>query len=365
MESSDTKSNQISSAMESEHGITTYGDLRTHLTGIDGVQISALGKKLSSSSTASSSSSSSSPDSPFGDAFQEDENEHYESPSSTNGPYELDENAHLDSKHAEMDVSGSPISKIEQSNHELPVSSLPQAVTSDTPELNLNNMSATDLPPIQVMERYDDSPYRIPSSVFTRTKSSAPVEWSIASNESLFSIHTGHMSFNKDAIFWRSGELGLHGDASTTSQLFNFTPNNPPVHEHEATNTATSSESISVAQASVETMREVLRESAEDQISAKFSIAPSMSRRSTGSGASVKSFAFPILTGDIEKSVSVKMSRSVKLSPEQPQLRQQPSRQTPPEPEPEREPEPKTPVATQNTTQNKWFSCFSCCSSRS
>jgi len=38
-------------------------------------------------------------------------------------------------------------------------------------------------------------PYRIPSHVFARTTSTAPVEWSIVSNESLFSIHIGNNSF--------------------------------------------------------------------------------------------------------------------------------------------------------------------------
>lgn len=50
---------------------------------------------------------------------------------------------------------------------------------------------------------------RIPSSVFERTKSTAPVEWSVASNESLFSIHAGNSSFSRDYLFLSgmSGEL--------------------------------------------------------------------------------------------------------------------------------------------------------------
>ncbi|CAA6658886.1 unnamed protein product [Spirodela intermedia] len=50
---------------------------------------------------------------------------------------------------------------------------------------------------------------RIPSSIFERTKSTAPVEWSVASNESLFSIHAGNSSFSRDYLFLSgmSGEL--------------------------------------------------------------------------------------------------------------------------------------------------------------
>lgn len=56
-------------------------------------------------------------------------------------------------------------------------------------------------PPTQMMVRNDPPPpdaYRIPSSVFERTKSNAPMEWSVASNESLFSIHMGNNSFSGD-----------------------------------------------------------------------------------------------------------------------------------------------------------------------
>uniref|UniRef100_A0A5B7AI39 Uncharacterized protein n=1 Tax=Davidia involucrata TaxID=16924 RepID=A0A5B7AI39_DAVIN len=331
MEPSNTESNQASSTMESEHVITSNGDLRTRLaTAINDVRISNSGKKLSSSSFTSSSSS---PDSPFGDPFQEHENEHYESTLGTTSPHKLDDNAHLASNFGENDVSGSSISKLEQSNHELPTSTLSPAITSETPELSLNNVSTTDSPPIQVMVRSGDS---------------YPMEWSITSNESLFSIHMGNMSFSKDYIFWRSGELGMPGEASTSSQFFNFSTNNPP--EHEETNTGNSSESVCIAQAAVETMREILRESEEDQSSKKLSLAPSISCQSDSSGVSVKSFAFPILTGDREKGGSAKMRHSVKVGPEQPQLQLQP----PPELE------PKTPAAT----QTKWFSCCSFCSWR-
>ncbi|XP_048134994.1 uncharacterized protein LOC125315074 [Rhodamnia argentea] len=64
-----------------------------------------------------------------------------------------------------------------------------------------HSMSPTQSPAIQVMDRSGGyNPYRIPSTVFERSKPSTPVEWSIASNESLFSIHIGNNSFSRDHV---------------------------------------------------------------------------------------------------------------------------------------------------------------------
>ncbi|URD89840.1 hypothetical protein MUK42_27600 [Musa troglodytarum] len=57
---------------------------------------------------------------------------------------------------------------------------------------NFGMVGAKQSPSIQLMGRSDvPDPNRIPSSVFDRTKSNTPMEWSVASNESLFSIHMG------------------------------------------------------------------------------------------------------------------------------------------------------------------------------
>nr|POE70191.1 hypothetical protein CFP56_61093 [Quercus suber] len=55
------------------------------------------------------------------------------------------------------------------------------------------SMSPTQSPKIQVMDRsvgYD--PSRIPRSVFETSKSTTPMDWSVASNDSLFSLHVGN-----------------------------------------------------------------------------------------------------------------------------------------------------------------------------
>ncbi|XP_031492857.1 uncharacterized protein LOC116259270 isoform X2 [Nymphaea colorata] len=60
---------------------------------------------------------------------------------------------------------------------------------------------------ISEAETYD--PGRIPSSVFSRHQSSMDVEWSVASNESMFSIQVGSASFSRDHVFnfSKSGDL--------------------------------------------------------------------------------------------------------------------------------------------------------------
>ncbi|XP_020517461.1 uncharacterized protein LOC110006424 isoform X2 [Amborella trichopoda] len=64
-------------------------------------------------------------------------------------------------------------------------------------------------PSISKHETPSAKQYRIPSSVFARTKSQTPMEWSVASNESLFSFHVGNSSFSRDHVFLfgKSGEL--------------------------------------------------------------------------------------------------------------------------------------------------------------
>ncbi|KAK4790541.1 hypothetical protein SAY86_017845 [Trapa natans] len=64
-------------------------------------------------------------------------------------------------------------------------------------------------PPNQVMNRSGGKEgYRIPWVVFARGKSSSPVEWSMTSNESLFSIQLGSNSFSREYVFgWSSDPL--------------------------------------------------------------------------------------------------------------------------------------------------------------
>lgn len=56
-------------------------------------------------------------------------------------------------------------------------------------------------------------PDRIPSSVFTRTKSTTQKDWSVASNESLFSIHVGNSSLSRDHVIGPVEHLPMSTDS--------------------------------------------------------------------------------------------------------------------------------------------------------
>lgn len=81
--------------------------------------------------------------------------------------------------------------------------------------------STLESPHVQVMERPSGSSgYRIPSHVFAASKAGTPhAEWSIASNDSLFSIH--NMSFTREEfnMLLKSGELGMYGDMLKSGEL--------------------------------------------------------------------------------------------------------------------------------------------------
>ncbi|KAK8547060.1 hypothetical protein V6N13_099804 [Hibiscus sabdariffa] len=74
---------------------------------------------------------------------------------------------------------------------------------SQVPSHMHDESTLTQSPPIQVMDRVLEGfdPYRIPSSVFDRSKSSNSADWSTTSNDSLFSIQIGSTSFFKDELF--------------------------------------------------------------------------------------------------------------------------------------------------------------------
>ncbi|KAI3847834.1 hypothetical protein MKX03_026894 [Papaver bracteatum] len=238
-------------------------------------------------------------------------------------------------------------------------------------------------PPIQVMGRTDnfENSYRIPSSVFSRSKSTTPQDWSVASNESLFSIHVGNNSFSREqmAFLGKSGELvypltksgelvfpplnksgelkSLDSKSSgelvyshnNSGELISYQASAPQVSTvvKSENDTLNLGEELGVTEAAAETMKEVLRVTAEDRykettpteaVRISFSISP----RSDESGTSIHSFAFPILiAGDRGK------SSSAKTDPELQQLEQHtPSKDIP---------------APPNTLGSRWFSCFSCC----
>ncbi|KAL2479158.1 uncharacterized protein Fot_48172 [Forsythia ovata] len=193
-------------------------------------------------------------------------------------------------KNSEKPISTNSVSKYELSENGALCATSPVAFTGQVSNLTPANVSATQSPSPQVMEHptglTGPSSYRIPSSVFARSKSSTPMEWSVCSNESLFSIHMGNMSFRNDPLFLRSGELGLPGEVSSFSQMFNYSPVQPPGSK------ATGSKSVDLGMAEA-SMKEVIRES-EYQKNERWMSEECMSRHSRESGTSAKSFAFPM-----------------------------------------------------------------------
>ncbi|KAJ0964592.1 hypothetical protein J5N97_025730 [Dioscorea zingiberensis] len=206
---------------------------------------------------------------------------------------------------------------------------------------NKDHQSAQQCPPtVQMMGKYDvPDPNRIPSSVFARTKSTTPMEWSVASNESLFSIHLGNSSFSRDHvnIFGKSGDM-LDG-----------LPETPPADDLQ--------KPVETTAANAEAMNNVFREAEQqehDQDKPKSEAARhsiSTSHRSDGSSAaSFQSFAFPILTGE-GREVSAKLEA------------RNPAPQRVGEKHDDAPSKPETPNKAVTSTRRKWFSCFSCCPS--
>ncbi|PKA63819.1 hypothetical protein AXF42_Ash004828 [Apostasia shenzhenica] len=236
-------------------------------------------------------------------------------------------------------------------------------------------------PVVQVMVRSDATdPNRIPSSVFTRSSASAasPMEWSVASNESLFSIHMGNTSFSRDHVFLmgRSGDLtGMY-----TSGPLDYPPPLPPlvspaamlspggtvrsklVEMDEVDETEDAVGSAEAASANDEAMKEVMRKAAEvkekDRSTAE-RLGRSISRHSDGSTTSFRSFAFPILTGD-GRNGSIRRDSMHHLDHQPPAL----SMETPKVGAPATVSRAARSATTSTTgsRQRRWFSCLSCCS---
>ncbi|KAJ6429539.1 hypothetical protein OIU84_021024 [Salix udensis] len=202
----------------------------------------------------------------------------------------------------------------------------------------VHDMSPTQSPPVQVMERpggYD--PFRIPSSIFESNKGPAPMDWSVASNESLFSIHVGNNSFSRDHVLL-FGDLGLSGDITQSGELIMFSP--PPPKAMVATDNQSSDPAMGthkqkggangVADNTIKDPAEFKNEEN------KPSQAVSWKSPRT-SGDSVESFSFPILANGL-------INGSLKAGTEQRHLESAPA-----------------PVS-QKSDSYHWCRCFSCCS---
>jgi hypothetical protein len=151
------------------------------------------------------------------------------------------------------------------------------------------------------MERpggYD--PLRIPSSIFEKNKGTAPMDWSVASNESLFSIHAGNNSFSRDHVLLL-GDLGKSGDITKSGELIMFSP--LPPREMVATDNQSSVPDVEtkkqkggangIADNIIKDPAEYQNEENKTNQAVSWK-SPSTSNHSHGSADSVKSFSFPM-----------------------------------------------------------------------
>ncbi|KAH7839976.1 hypothetical protein Vadar_010854 [Vaccinium darrowii] len=117
--------------------------------------------------------------------------------------------------------------------------------------------SVTESPPVQLMERPSGfDPNRIPPSVFAR-KTPSPMDWSVTSNESLFSIQIGNKSFSRDCVPKSTGELHKTGELETSRNPYtsdiSFSPTPPVAQQKESER-----KKINLGRESEETEKEII-----------------------------------------------------------------------------------------------------------
>ncbi|KDP31352.1 hypothetical protein JCGZ_11728 [Jatropha curcas] len=199
--------------------------------------------------------------------------------------------------------------------------------------------------------------YRFPSAMFARNKSQAPMEWSAASSESLFSIHMGNMSFTREQSFMGGELIGLPGEISMSAPV---SPLVKPSSKRDMNIPSPISKSSAKHKAVVNS--ETIKENETPKETPKKSQRSASFRRSDVSGASVKSFAFPILTDHKADSSKPNASPRSPSQPQTPKVSQEPESQQKPQLE---QPNPGTSTAKPpaNAGMNRWFACLPCCSS--
>ncbi|XP_047087451.1 uncharacterized protein LOC124699146 [Lolium rigidum] len=139
-------------------------------------------------------------------------------------------------------------------------------------------------------------PKRIPSSVFERSKSGTPTDWSVTSNESLFSISVGNTSFSKDHkfLYGKSGEMGNPNDPL---------PPLPPLPKQSPVSSSSLIQREVLPTTTGEASSIVKQNAPTEKGGADTDCINTSSHRSDGS---TTSFAFPILTGDERSNENLK-----------------------------------------------------------
>ncbi|CAI9281508.1 unnamed protein product [Lactuca saligna] len=294
------KSKQTSEDLESEHATTSNGNesiANPAIVNDESIQLDSDKKVLSFASCSSSILSDSSP-------VQDSETQH--------------------------DKSSLKLKADDQLEN-------PNEESNPSPSIPPPNDHISESPPIQLMERQETPKYRIPSHVFTRKKSTTPGDWSMASNESLFSIPMGSIRlYNQDSFLFEDLDLGY--DTQFVDDKTTDTTKKPQINEinnqgssmldeHEPKNSEHKEDCQSTA----------------DEHTSRFS-----------TDSSSRSFVFPVVARETEKGGSpIGVPEEPKQGP-------------PPPPLPEAEgSEEKTKTKKATPLFVVWFPCFryyACCS---
>ncbi|KAK1389833.1 suppressor protein SRP40 [Heracleum sosnowskyi] len=267
---------------------------------------SGSSEKSNSSHSASSSSESSS------DFFQIDAQLPWISSTFPVVSPEAQEDSQSPEKREKNDIPDVDMSSESEDLGEKTPYDLSSQVSHATNESTLQTASSIQSPPIQVMEKtggYD--PHRIPDCVFGRS-SSAAMEWSVASNESLFSLHLGNNSFSREQFLMTSGELYNSGELCKPDETAKSgRPPLIPVGKVQKEEAMDSDKNPDQTKAADETMEDSSELDIYDELEEKETVvevnghSSMISRPSDASGTSTQSFAFPILV-ESTKSDSVK-----------------------------------------------------------
>ncbi|CAL0321716.1 unnamed protein product [Lupinus luteus] len=242
------------------------------------------------------------------------------------------------------------------------------SLDSDDDDDDNDGGSVTQFPPMQLMTPSGYDPSRIPSAIFS---SPNPMEWSVQSNESLFSIHLGNASFSKDHVF----ALNKSGELPWTNELIDMPPpmtleyveevaqDNKQVERHsissdtseESTNLEVEND-YNITESSVEVKTNVADQTRKghnketNQAMVPSEEAKNYNNVSYQSVESDRSFHFPILTVDGGRN-----SSSIVESEKQERNEQNQQLEKPMEP-----PKPETEKTAPNKDRRSWCFCFSC-----
>lgn len=253
----------------------------------------------------------------------------------------------------EQDIPASPISVVKSAAEWSMISASPIAgpCSPHTPDWSIHGASPTQSPPIQTMGRPgpDYDPNRIPTSVFS-SKPANPTDWSMVSNDSLFSLHMRDSSF-------KSGELatvmeGAGENHGRSDSVWDEDLTGKQVEDEKTKAVVTMAKTEDLRKESVARTERVGFSFRSAKLSNELPpvdgarTCASTPRLSVESGNSSRSFAFPVLTTEGGRSDSVRLADILRSKPpETPQPQSQPQAQ-------EASPKP---------AETRWFSCFSCC----